>query len=269
MNFPQAGCALELIRQGILIRDKYNRVAPSVGKFFWASAILRKLLPYYPEDAKLLMKQGNYTLDLVHRYFSEFVFDSSEFGPNNEYTQILPPSDPLCNVLVSNVNNSLTPRIQSNVHFPLNTGSATVSGYQQRSATAPRFQNRAITERQIPIRAFNPAVPILTAQRHPPPPGTPHSGIGPPADGNQCIGCGISGHNTYACPYQNIPFCYGCKRFAHICSQCRSEWVAEMPGDEVMPTPPVVPQWALTLVQRLAIEQKPTTTTDTKTDVKK
>ncbi len=96
------------------------------------------------------------------------------------------------------------------------------------------------------------------------PPGTPHSGYGPPADGSRCIGCGISGHNTYSCPYQNIPFCYGCKRFGHIRIQCRPEWVADMPGDEIMPNPPVIPQWVLNPSQRPAIESKPSATTEQK-----
>ncbi len=51
LNFVQAVSALELIRQDILIRDKYNKVALNVGEFFWTSAVLRKLLPYYPDDA--------------------------------------------------------------------------------------------------------------------------------------------------------------------------------------------------------------------------
>ncbi len=121
----------------------------------------------------------------------------------------------------------------------------------------PRFQARSNLERQIPIRAFNQSVPILLPPRLPPPPGTPHSGHGPPADGNRCIGCGISGHNTYNCPYQNIPFCYGCKRFGHIRSQCRPEWVADLPGDAVMPNPPEIPQWVLNPGQRPAIQQGP------------
>ncbi len=70
LEFTQAGSALELIRKGIVLRDKYNRVAPNVGEFFWTSTILRKLLPFYPDDSKLLIRQHNYTLDLIHRYFS-------------------------------------------------------------------------------------------------------------------------------------------------------------------------------------------------------
>ncbi len=255
LDLPQAGSALELIRKGIILRDKYNRVAPTVGEFFWTSTVLRKLLPYYPEDSKLLMRQHNYTLDLIHRYFSEFVFDSSESLQTNVYKQILSPSDPFCNVPLQNVHQTGTPRIQNNVPLFLTTGARSAPSSQQ---YPPRFQSRSTSERQIPIRAFNQSVPILLPPRLPPPPGTPHSGHGPPADGNRCIGCGISGHNTYNCPYQNIPFCYGCKRFGHIRSQCRPEWVADLPGDAVMPNPPEIPQWALNPVQRPAIQQGPT-----------
>ncbi len=254
LDLPQAGSALELIRKGIILRDKYNRVAPNVGEFFWTSTILRKLLPYYPDDSKLLLRQHNYTLDLIHRYFSEFVFDSSESVQTSMYKQVLSPSDPFRNVTVQHVNQQTTPRIQNNVPFFLTTGARSASSYQQHP---PRFQNRSNSERQIPIRAFNQSVPILLPPRLPPPPGTPHSGHGPPADSNRCIGCGISGHNTYNCPYQNIPFCYGCKRFGHIRSQCHPEWVADLPGDTIMPNPPVIPQWALHPTQRPAIQQGP------------
>ncbi len=231
------------------MRDRYNKVAPSLGEFFWTSAVLRKLLPYHTTDAKLLMQQRNYTLDLVHRYFSEFVIDPADSGPTNQYSKMLPPSDPFCNLNYTNVHQQCTPRSVNNIPFLCNTGTASASSYQQRTNTAPRFQNRTNNERNIPIRAFNPAVPILMAPRRPPPPGTPHSGFGPPADGSRCIGCGITGHNTYSCPYQNIPFCYGCKRFGHIRIQCRPEWVADMPGDQIMPNPPVIPQWVLTSSQ--------------------
>ncbi len=259
LDFPQAGSALELIRKGIIFRDRYNRVAPNVGEFFWTSTILRKLLPYYPDDSKLLMRQHNYTLDLIHRYFSEFVLDSSESVQTTMSKQVFTPSDPFCNVTQQTVNSQVTPSVQNNLPLFLTTGARSASSYQQRP---PRFQNRSNLERQLPIRAFNQSVPILLPPCLPPPPGTPHSGFGPPADGNRCIGCGISGHNTYNCPYQNIPFCYGCKRFGHIRSQCRPEWVADMPGDEVMPNPPVIPQWALNPTQRPAIQQAPSAGTE-------
>ncbi len=137
LNFVQAGSALELIRQDIVLRDRYNKVAPSLGEFFWTSAVLRKLLPYYITDAKLLMQQRNYTLDLVHRYFSEFVIDPAESGPTSQFTKMLPPSDPSCNLNYANVHQQFTPRVVNNIPFLCNTGTTSANSYQHRTNTAP------------------------------------------------------------------------------------------------------------------------------------
>ncbi len=117
LNFIQAGLALELIRQRIILKDRFNKVAPNLGEFFWTSSILKKLLPFYPHDAKLLMQQRDYTLHLVHRYFFENVFDLAQFEPNNIYMQMLSPSDPLCNVISSNINRNVPLNVTNNVPF--------------------------------------------------------------------------------------------------------------------------------------------------------
>ncbi len=93
LSFRSAGSALGLIRQSILIRDKYNSIIPDLPEKYWVESVLRKLLPYYQFETQLLMQQKHYTLELVDRYFTEFVFDSAEPGKNNTLGQIAALSD--------------------------------------------------------------------------------------------------------------------------------------------------------------------------------
>ncbi len=226
------------------------------------------------------MTHPNITLDQVHVYFAERVFDSFEPGKANALYQIAAPSD--ASPKPSNTRNNISmnispsPRMCNKLPFM----SYEIGWSQQRNQAS---SSRAIAEsqqrpygyspneREIPIRAFNPAVPILRGPRIPPPRGTPYAGSGPRAEGNRCIGCGITGHSTYDCPYGNYPFCYRCKRFGHKRAECRDEWLADLPGDQPMQSPPSLPpnppsqarraqlqQQIPGPNQQLAIEQSPT-----------
>ncbi len=277
LSFHSVGSAQELIRQGILIRDKYNAINPDLPEKFWTDAILRKLLPYYQFESQLLLQQQRYTLDLVYRYFVEFVFDSGDPGKTNLIYNVSASSDSIVNNVHKHPSikgySNVAPRFVNNkslltITYP---GAASTSRAEKAETQQPtdqpgtsgvqkgyRNQQNRHVQNDIPIRAFNPAVPILQGPRNPPPRGSVYDGTGPRADGNRCIGCGMSGHNTYTCQYGNIPFCYCCKRFGHIRAQCRPEWVAELPRDRPMQVPPVIPEYALRPTQVPAIQQQPT-----------
>ncbi len=85
--------------------------------------------------------------------------------------------------------------------------------------------------------------------------GIKNSGVGLRAERNRCIGCGITRHSTYDCPYGNYPFCYRCKIFGHIRVECRDEWLCNMPGNQPMQNPPIVPQYTQAQNQRLQSTQ--------------
>ncbi len=216
-------------------------------KLYRTSAILRKLIMHYPTKTQLLMQQPQCTLEQVYHYFIKYVFNASESGQfTNNFHSIAAPSD--CSLRLSNNERSSNKTLShNNLH---SMPSAGVSSYfSSRSRQLMRLHSRRSVNRNevpsagrnIPIRAYNPLVPILQGPRLPPPRGTPYTGTAPHAEGNRCIGCGMSGHSTYSCPYGNMPFCYGCKRFGHIRTQCRPEWVEDLPGDAPMPYPPPPP----------------------------
>ncbi len=218
LTFSEAGSAMALIKKGIMIRDKHLALSGTLTEPYWSSAILRKLLPYYQLEAQFLMTHPNITLDQVQVYFAERVFDSFEPGKANALYQIAAPSDAPPKPSATRNNNIIantypSPRMYNKLPFM----SSEIGWSQQRSQASSsrsassshyRPQGYLPDERNIPIRAFNSAVPILRGPRIPPPRGTPYSGLGPRAEGNRCIGCGITGHSTYDCPYGNYPFCY-------------------------------------------------------------
>ncbi len=245
LTFTDAGSAIALIEKGIMIRDKHLALSGTLTEPYWSSAILRKLIPYYQLESQFLMTHPNITLEQVHVYFAERVFDSFEPGKANALYQNAAPSDaPPKPIITRNISNSNTyPSLRMYNKIPFL--SSEIGSQQQRDQGAPSSQNKPPgylpIEKGIPIRAFNPAVPILRGLRTPPPRGLPYSGSGPRAEGNRCIGCGMTGHSTYDCPYGNYPFCYRCKRFGHIRAECRDEWLADLPGDHPMPSPPVLP----------------------------
>ncbi len=221
-----------------------------IDEFYWASAILRKLLPFYQLETQFLMTFPDITLEQIHNYFAERVFDSFEPGKPNALYQIAAPSDvppkpnPYNPTRAVNIYNRKIYAPKSNDVYP-SLSSYLGTSQSQRYLPARSLQhnpmqqeNQLPNERDIPIRAFNPAVPILRGPRVPPPRGT-----SPRAEGNKCIGCGMTGHSTYTCPYGNYPFCYRCKRFGHIRAECRDEWLRDVPGDLPMPHPPVIPSY--------------------------
>ncbi len=251
LTFAEAGSAIALIEQGITIRDKHRLVSNKLlDEFYWASAILRKLLPFYQLETQFLMTFPDITLEQIHNYFAERVFDSFEPGKPNALYQIAAPSDapPKPNpnnptLAVDMYNRKMYSPKSNNVHP--SPSSFLGSSQSQRYSAGRSLQHNSNQQaaqlpnkRDIPIRAFNPAVPILRGPRVPPPRGT-----SPRAEGNKCIGCGMTGHSTYACPYGNYPFCYRCKRFGHIRAECRDEWLRDVPGDLPMPHPPVIPPY--------------------------
>ncbi len=245
LTFTDAGSAIALIERGIMIRDKHLAISGTLTEPYWSSAILRKLIPYYQLESQFLMTHPNITLEQVHVYFAERVFDSFEPGKANALYQIAAPSDAPPKPTTSR--NSFNPNIFSSgrVFNKVPFLSSEIGLQQQREPGTSSAQNKPPgylpIEKEIPIRAFNPAVPILRGPRIPPPRGLPYSGSGPRAEGNRCIGCGMTGHSTYDCPFGNYPFCYRCKRFGHIRAECRDEWLADLPGDHPMPSPPVLP----------------------------
>ncbi len=273
LTFTDAGSAIALIEKGIMIRDKHLALSGTLTEPYWSSAILRKLIPYYQLESQFLMTHPNITLEQVHVYFAERVFDSFEPGKANALYQIAAPSDappkPIVNRNITNTNMYPSLRMYNKVPFL----SSEIGSQQQRDSATSTSQHKPPgylpIEKEIPIRAFNPAVPIMRGPRIPPPRGLPYSGSGPRAEGNRCIGCGMTGHSTYDCPYGNYPFCYWCKRFGHIRAECRDEWLADLPGHHPMPSPPVLPsnppppgrrqqQRVPVQNQQLAIEPPPT-----------
>ncbi len=111
LTFTDAGSAIALIEKGIMIRDKHLALSGTLTELYWSSAILRKLLPYYQFEAQFLMTHPNITLDQVHVYFAECVFDSFELGKANALYQIAAPSDapPKPSATRTNINNFVTP----------------------------------------------------------------------------------------------------------------------------------------------------------------
>ncbi len=110
------------------------------------------------------------------------------------------------------------------------------------------------------LRVYNPLVPILEGPRVPPPVTPIYSGSQPHAAGNKCIGCGMSGHNTYGCPFGNILLGYTYKRFGYTSMQCRLEWVPDLPEDAPLPrTHPPIPNNPNPMppLQLLTIEEPP------------
>ncbi len=94
LTFAEAGSAIALIEQGIMIRDKHRLISNKLlEEFYWASAILRKLLPFYQLEAQFLMTFPDITLEQIHNYFAERVFDSFEPGKANALYQIAALSD--------------------------------------------------------------------------------------------------------------------------------------------------------------------------------
>ncbi len=273
LTFTDAGSAIALIERGIMIRDKHLALSGTLTEPYWSSAILRKLLPYYQLESQFLMTHPNITLEQVHVYFAERVFDSFEPAKANALYQIAAPSDapPKPTTNRNNINTNVYPSLRMYNKVPFL--SSEIGSPQQRNPATSSSQHRPPgylpIEKEIPIRAFNPAVPVLRGPRIPPPRGLPYSGSGPRAEGNRCIGCGMTGHSTYDCPYGNYPFCYRCKRFGHIRAECRDEWLADLPGDQPMQLPLVLPpnpppqgrrqqQQVPVQNQQLAIEPPPT-----------
>ncbi len=185
----------------------------------------------------------------MHNYFAECIFDLFKPGKADALYHIAAPSNVPLKPNPMRSNNYSFPRMYTTSNtLPSITGSSQQHVSQPSMMKMPQnSQNRSsrnvLNERDIPIRAFNPSVPILRGPRMPPPRGIPYAGQGPRAEGNRCIGCGITGHSTYDCPYGNYPFCYSCKRFGHIRAECRDEWVADLQGDRPMQQPPVIPPY--------------------------
>ncbi len=95
LTFADARSAVVLIRRGIIIRGRQKTISNTLLESYWISAILRKLLPYYQLEAQFLITLRNITLDQVHNYFAECVFDSFEPRKAKALHQITAPSDAL------------------------------------------------------------------------------------------------------------------------------------------------------------------------------
>ncbi len=220
--------AVAFIRAVQVLRERCESAAPSLAEFYWTSTTLHKLLEKYPTETKFLMSQRGITLEDICAYFSELVFD---FGDpwDTQFLQDL--SSGTGQIPGRSSAGNRVPPTSSQLSSKSKTG---IYAATENSSSA-----RQSSERYIPLRAYNPLVPILVGPRIPPPWETPEEEDNAP--GVRCVGCGMAGHSTYNCPFFNIPLCHGCKRFGHRRSQCKPEWVKELPGDKVMPSPPERP----------------------------
>ncbi len=117
LTFAETGSAIALIEQGITIRDKHKLISNKLSdEFYWSPAILRKLLPFYQLEAQFLMTFLDITLEQVHNYFAECVFDSFEPDKANALYQIAVPSNAPPKLKPSNPtynNTNFTPKMYS------------------------------------------------------------------------------------------------------------------------------------------------------------
>ncbi len=247
--------AVEIIQDIQRLRDQYASVAQDHSEAYWASVVLRKLQVKYKAEAEELMRHPEYTVEDIRSYFAERVYEdvTTPTANRNQYyarhqvrvTQhrtttptFTYPADfsvqPTSSVafLPPNMPYQTQQRVPT-TNVPAQTAPVTGTQYTPGSGTQKSTSSArpAKSPRTLYLRAYNPLVPILEGPRTPPPASAIYSGNRPQAAGNKCIGCGMSGHNTYACPFGNVPLCYTCKRFRHTSLQCRPEWVQDLPGD--------------------------------------
>ncbi len=195
------------------------------------------------------MSQQKITMDDIRSYFSQLVFDPSDSWDAPFFSELTGASGSSSPVNPQHV----VPRNFNNSSAQSRTNTSTKQGtYENTDSKQSRGDD---PERRIPLRSYNPLVPILIGPRTPLPRETTE--INGDAPGVRCVGCGMAGHSTYTCPYFNIPLCYGCKRFGHRRSQCQPDWVKDLPGDKVMPSPPEKPPDSALPKSRFASNKRP------------